>query len=45
MMNVRKLIFWCVLALFCVSALGCNTIQGVGRDIEQAGAALEEAFK
>jgi predicted small secreted protein len=32
------------LAFFGVSALGaCNTVQGVGEDVEAAGAAVDEA--
>ncbi len=45
MLDVRKLIFWCLLVLFTVSAFGCHTIQGVGQDIERAGAALENALE
>jgi predicted small secreted protein len=38
-----KLILWCLLAAFCVSAVGCNTVEGLGRDIEEAGMAIQDA--
>jgi predicted small secreted protein len=40
-----KLVLWCLLAVFCVSAAGCNTIEGLGRDIERAGQAIQDAFR
>jgi predicted small secreted protein len=43
MKSMRKLILVLVLGALCVSALGCNTVQGVGRDIEVAGEALQDA--
>ena len=43
MKHVRTLILWCLLILFCVSAFGCNTIEGAGRDIEKAGEAIQDA--
>lgn len=33
----------CLLGLFALS--GCNTIEGLGRDIEAGGEALEDAAK
>jgi predicted small secreted protein len=34
-----------ILVLFAVIASGCNTVQGVGKDIKQGGEALERAGK
>jgi predicted small secreted protein len=33
-----------LLIVLSVSVLGCNTVQGIGRDIERAGEALQDAF-
>lgn len=41
--RLRKLILWCLLAAFGVSAVGCNTVEGMGRDIERAGHAIQNA--
>ena len=43
MKHVRELILWCLLVLFCVSAAGCNTLKGAGKDIEKAGEAIQDA--
>lgn len=32
-----------LLALFCVSATGCNTVEGAGKDVKKAGEEIEEA--
>ena len=32
-----------LLALFCVSATGCNTVEGAGQDVKKAGEEIEEA--
>lgn len=40
-----KLILWSLLAAFCVATIGCNTIEGLGRDIEEAGIAIQEACR
>lgn len=45
MRYVRKLVLWCMLAAFCVSAVGCNTVEGLGRDIEEAGMAIQDACR
>ncbi len=35
-----------LLSLFCLLALaGCNTVQGVGQDVQKAGQVLEDAAK
>jgi len=40
---VYKLILWCLLAAFCASVVGCNTMEGLGRDIEEFGMAIQDA--
>lgn len=44
-MNVKAMLrlFW--LACACVTLAGCNTISGVGKDLQKAGEKLEEAAK
>jgi predicted small secreted protein len=39
----RKLAMWCILIACCLIYFGCNTIHGVGEDIEQGGKAIENA--
>jgi entericidin A len=34
-----------VLALFAVFAAGCNTLQGVGKDVQKAGEKIEDVAK
>lgn len=43
MRHLFKVILWFLLAAFCVSAAGCNTMEGLGQDIEEAGQAIQEA--
>ncbi len=45
MRRLYRLVFWCLLAAFCVSTTGCNTVEGLGRDIERAGQAIQDAFR
>ena len=45
MKHLRQLLLACLLALFSVSALGCNTIRGAGEDLEKAGEAIEDAIE
>jgi len=45
MRHLCEWILWCLLAAFCFSALGCNTMEGLGRDIERAGQAIQDAFR
>jgi entericidin B len=33
------------LMLLCAALVGCNTIQGIGRDVEQGGEAIQRAVK
>lgn len=42
-MNKQKLFLAALLALLMGVTTACNTIQGVGRDIESAGGAIEDA--
>jgi len=32
-------------ALFAVALAGCNTMQGVGKDVEKAGTAIQKSAK
>jgi len=32
-----------LLGLFSLSLIGCNTVEGVGQDLEQGGEAIEDA--
>jgi predicted small secreted protein len=45
MKPLRSLVVWCVLVLLGVSMVGCNTVRGVGQDIERAGQAIHDAFE
>jgi predicted small secreted protein len=38
--SMKKLLFMVVVALF---ASGCNTIEGIGKDLKQGGEAIERA--
>ncbi len=44
MRRLCPLILWCLLAALCISALGCNTAEGLGRDLQRAGEAIQNAF-
>jgi predicted small secreted protein len=39
----KKCAVFLVLVLLTVMTLGCNTMQGVGEDVEKAGQKIEEA--
>lgn len=39
---MRKLLFVIVAA---VALVGCNTVQGIGKDIEKGGEAIQKAVK
>lgn len=44
-MNLQRLIF-ALTAFVAVFALsGCNTVQGIGKDLKQGGEAIEKAAK
>lgn len=34
-----------VLALFAITMTGCNTVQGVGKDVQKAGEKIEDVAK
>jgi predicted small secreted protein len=42
--DVRRLVIALAIGLIVVSA-GCNTVQGVGRDMEAAGRAIQKTAK
>ena len=44
MRHLPKIILLCLLIALCVAAFGCNTVEGMGRDIERAGEAIQDAF-
>jgi len=37
-----KLAIYGLLILFSVSVVGCNTLEGAGQDVEQAGEAVQD---
>jgi predicted small secreted protein len=39
-----KPITW-ILLLLSLAAAGCNTVQGIGRDVEKAGEAIQKSTK
>jgi predicted small secreted protein len=41
--NIRTLLFGAILLLACLAAAGSNTIQGIGKDIQRGGEALQRA--
>ena len=41
---MNKLVIW-VLLLVAVALTGCNTIQGMGKDIEKGGEAIQKSTK
>ncbi len=43
MKPLRKLILWCLLSALGLSAVGCNTVRGMGADIEEAGETIQNA--
>jgi entericidin B len=40
-----KILTWCALALALAGLAGCNTVQGMGKDLEKAGQSVEKAAK
>ena len=42
---MKKAIVAAVLGLAAVSVYGCNTMQGVGKDVERTGDKIEDAAK
>ena len=41
--NLRKLILSTLAGLFLLSTAACNTIEGMGEDVERGGEELQEA--
>ena len=41
-MNIKKHIFPALVTLAALSVTACNTIQGVGQDVESVGEKIEE---
>jgi len=39
----KKIALLCILLVCCITVLGCNTMHGAGKDIEQGGKAIENA--
>jgi predicted small secreted protein len=44
MRYLRMLVVWCLLIALALAAVGCNTMEGIGEDLEQAGQAIQDAF-
>jgi entericidin B len=42
---MRKILFLMLAAATAVALFGCNTVQGVGKDIEKGGEAIQKAVK
>lgn len=42
---MKKVICATFLALFALAVSGCNTIKGVGQDVQKAGEKIEDAAK
>ena len=45
MRRLKKLILWCLLSALGLSLVGCNTVRGMGKDIQKAGEAIQDAFR
>ena len=45
-MRMRSVVsFVLTLGLILIAALGCNTVRGVGKDVQAGGEAIEDAAK
>lgn len=42
---MKRILGTVVFALFALSLAGCNTIKGVGQDVQKAGEKIEDAAK
>jgi predicted small secreted protein len=42
---MKRILSAVVFALFALSLAGCNTIKGVGQDVQKAGEKIEDAAK
>ncbi|HWL15050.1 MAG TPA: entericidin A/B family lipoprotein [Opitutus sp.] len=41
-MNKKHFILWGLAALLTLAATGCNTMHGVGKDVERAGEKIQD---
>jgi entericidin B len=44
-MNMKKVVFAVLVVVSVLSSMACNTVQGLGKDIERGGQAIEKAAK
>jgi entericidin B len=42
---IARLLACCVLASFAVSFVGCNTVEGAGKDVESGGRAVKNTAR
>jgi predicted small secreted protein len=42
-MNVKRILLSVLTAGFAIAVIGCNTVEGLGRDVESLGDAIEDA--
>ena len=42
---MKRILSIALLAAFAVSVVGCNTVKGVGQDVQKAGEKIEDAAK
>jgi entericidin B len=42
---MKKFVFALLAAATLLSAVGCNTVQGIGKDIERGGEAIQRSTK
>lgn len=42
-MDIKRLLLTLLASGFTISVVGCNTVEGVGRDVEDLGDAIEDA--
>ena len=44
-MNIQNLFRTLLVLVIALAAVGCNTVQGIGKDIKKGGDAIEKAAK
>lgn len=44
-MNMKKIAFAVLVIVSALSSMACNTVQGLGKDIERGGQAIEKAAR
>jgi entericidin B len=42
---MRRAIAWCLVLMVGLSLAGCETIRGVGKDVEKAGEAIQKSTR